>query len=301
VFGETLAGIALSLALEGPAPWRAKGSGSIDLFLFSASFDFDESWGDPAPAQLATPDVPGILAGEFSKRESWVAQSPDLASSPVQLSAEARKALTDGTVVHPHGRITAHQKRLPLGITISRYERLAVAPQRWDVTAPILGAIPADGATETREEFAAAQYLEMTRDEELSRPSFEAYRAGMSFTSDRVGGADNRVTVLAWEEKTIDDDPPAPEGLFHEQLFAAMTVADLAQYDHPSWWQRRAETITIAAPEYVAANTLSLTAADDGMTTAVSTSAEVHELASALRAADRARQVNVVQAWELVH
>ena len=34
VFGESLVGIHLALHLEGPAPWLARGRGSIDLFFF---------------------------------------------------------------------------------------------------------------------------------------------------------------------------------------------------------------------------------------------------------------------------
>nr|WP_168504525.1 DUF6603 domain-containing protein [Streptomyces sp. S1D4-11]QIY93192.1 hypothetical protein HEP87_01995 [Streptomyces sp. S1D4-11] len=56
VFGESLLGVAFDLTLEGPAPWHAVGRGSIDLFLFSASFDFDQRWGNPPPA-LLTPAV----------------------------------------------------------------------------------------------------------------------------------------------------------------------------------------------------------------------------------------------------
>ena len=46
VFGESLASVHLDFALEGPTPWRARGRGEVDLFFFSASFDFETSWGD---------------------------------------------------------------------------------------------------------------------------------------------------------------------------------------------------------------------------------------------------------------
>ena len=52
VFGETLMGIALALHLEGPAPYLARGRGSIDLFLFEVSFDFEVGWGSPPPPGL---------------------------------------------------------------------------------------------------------------------------------------------------------------------------------------------------------------------------------------------------------
>ncbi|SCF02338.1 hypothetical protein GA0074695_2928 [Micromonospora viridifaciens] len=298
VLGETLAGISLALALEGPAPWRARGTGSVDLFLFSTSFDFDVTWGNPAPPPLATPDVAGILAAAFAAREAWTAHPPDLARFPLQLTAAARAALADGTVVHPGGEIVVRQKRVPLGVTIDRFEYVPVASQRWDVEAPTLApGVPAQESAEVREEFAAAAYLALTADQQLSRPAFEQFRAGATLSSQGVEIGPARPVVLAWETCTIDDELAVPSDVVVSDLARAMIVAAAGQVDHPMWWQPRAERVTVVPPRYQPADTWSLGAAPD--LGAAATATEAHEAVAAARAVDPDRRVAVVEAWEV--
>lgn len=296
VLGETLAGISLWLALEGPAQWHARGRGSIELFLFSASFDFDTSWGDPAPQPLATPDVPAILQAALTERSAWTAQPPDLSRSPVQLSPAARVLLADGTAVHPHGRVTGRQRRVPLGITLERFERVPVAPQRWEVAEPVLApGVPAETPSEVRDEFAAAAYLELSDDEQLGRPAFEPFRAGLSFSSDSIVVGLGRDVDLTWETSTIDDAPLVLSDLRLATLTTVLDVTSAARADHPVWWQPPAGRVDNVAAQYVPADTWSLTDAADLMPVAASFS-EAHQ---ATRTAERGRPLTVVEAWEV--
>jgi hypothetical protein len=301
VLGETLAGISLDLVLAGPAPWHVRGRGRVELFLFSVSFDFETGWGDPAPAPLATPDVGGILAAAFAAREAWSAQPPDPGRSPVELSASARRALADGTVVHPHGRLTGRQRRVPLGLTLGRFDRLAVAPQRWDVIAPVLAdGVPAADAVEVREQFAAAAFLQLSDDEQLSRPSFEAYRAGVSFLSGDTEPAAGRLAGLEWETKVISaEEVLMPAGFALPQLHAALAVAAVARLDHPIWWQPRRDAVTIRPATFLAADTWALTGAEDVLAAAVTSVAEAQQATAATLAGDPSRRLAVVEAWEV--
>ena len=296
VKGETLAGISLSLALDGPAPWHALGRGSVDLFLFSVSFDFELTWGDPAPPRLATPDVEGILQQAFTARDAWTAAPPDLTRSPVQLSAAARKALADGTAVHPHGRVAGRQQRVPLGITLQRFDRVPIAPQRWDIADPVLAAgVPAEAPTELREEFAAASFFALTDDEQLGQPAFEPYRAGLAFSSGNMVVGEARDTDLSWKTSTIDDTPLVTHDMRLGSLTALLGVASAASVSDPGWWQVPAARVVEIGAQYVPAGTWALSAASD-LLPAGRTAAEAYQAA---QAADPLRRVRVVESWEV--
>lgn len=307
VLGETLLGIALDFSLGGPAPWHAHGRGSVDLFLFSASFEFDVQWGDPAPTPLAAPDVAGILATAFAQPSSWVASPPDLTSSPVSLSAAAHTALGAGTMVHPHGSLAGTQDRVPLGITIDHFERVPVAAQRWDIGEPLLGAgRPVAGAVEVRREFAAAAYLSMSDDEQLSSPAFQPFRAGLEFTPGGVGMQDPtpRGASLAFETSVIlDEASTAPAGDWTAAgaaaLLAAVSLAGAARADHPMWWQVPADRIGVSPATFLAADPWVLATAADVTPTPAASAVEAAQAVAAAVTADPTRALAVVGAWEV--
>lgn len=307
VLGETLVGIALDLSLAGPAPWHVHGRGRVDLFLFSASFEFDEQWGDPAPPPLTTPDVAAFLAAEFAKPASWVASPPDLTSSPVALSAAAHTALGAGTVVHPHGSLAATQDRVPLAITIDRFEREPILPGCWDIGSPVLGTgRPVAGAVEVRKEFAAAAYVSMSDDEQLSSPAFQPFRAGLAFTPGGVGMQDPtpRGASLAFEISLIlDEASVTPAGDWTvpgaAALLAAVSLAGTARADHPTWWQVPADRIGMSPATFLAADPWVLATAADVTPTPAASAVEAAQAVAATVTADPTRVLAVVGAWEV--
>jgi Family of unknown function (DUF6603) len=301
VFGETLAGVHLALTLEGPAPWRARGSGELELFFFSASFDFDVTWGAPPPAPLATPDIAGQLTAALAERETWVLRPPDPAASPVVLTAAAAQALTESRMLHPHGSLTARQRVVPLAISIDRFNGIPVERQRWDVGDAVLGeGRPLPAAAEAREEFAPGQFLSLDDDAALGRPAFERFRAGLEFVAGGVAASDARGTDLDYETKVIQDEDTTTRvklGVV-EALRDAITVAAAGSIDHPLWWQSPDERVTVAgARAPVVADAWSLRPAVDAPAQASAT--EVHEMAAAVLAEDPRRRLAVVEAWEV--
>ncbi|MFG3268898.1 DUF6603 domain-containing protein [Streptomyces bobili] len=208
VFGETLLGIAFSLTLEGPTPWHAVGRGSIDLFLFEASFDFDETWGSRPPPVLAPPpDLAEELKKAFRQQSAWTVLPPGSDRSPVLLSPYANRLLADGGRVHPHGRLVARQRVLPFGVDIQRFGRAPVEPpQRWDIAAAKLGEENAGGEV-TVDSFAPGFFMAMSEDQQLGSPAFEDYRSGVEFVSD-TGVPDDAAFItasLVWETKVVEE------------------------------------------------------------------------------------------------
>ncbi|MER5450995.1 DUF6603 domain-containing protein [Streptomyces sp. NPDC002766] len=304
VFGETLMGVAFDLTLEGPAPWHAVGRGSIDLFLFSASFDFDERWGNPPPALPVPPaDLEARLREAFSRPDTWSAHPPaDLRRSPVLLSPSANRLIGDGSRVHPHGSLAARQRVLPFGVDIQRYGRSAVEPaERWDVASATLGAANATGGT-IADEFAPGRFFKRSDDELLGSPAFETYRSGVRLVADTSGPADG-VFVRAgldWETRIVQDPVPAlrPEGLLRAARIAALleseqVAAAAGSVRDSHWWPAVTAGLRVAAePPVVAADTWAMVAAGEPAGPEAST-------AELRRHLSGEAGIRAVEAWEV--
>ena len=245
-FGETLVGIALALHLEGPSPYLARGRGSIDLFFFDVSFDFEIGWGS-APAQLpASFDVGAELRAALTDRTAWRLRGT--APQGLVITGPAQEALSASAVVDPYGTISVRQERVPLGVEIKRFNGIPVDVQRWDISSGQF----ADGEPATlnavRAQFAPGQYLASASDDAaLTAPAFLPLTAGTELFPAAAAGAEARPVGLEWEEHLIARDirMPAPVGPFiidiHRlyTLITAMTVRD------QGWWAVHRDVVTV--------------------------------------------------------
>jgi hypothetical protein len=294
VAGQNLVGVTLDLSLSGPTPWRVRGRGSVDLFLFSVSFDFDEQWGSPPPAALAPPDVAAQLRAALEDSDAWVVQRGGPGAGGVQLTPAADRALGQGALVDPYASLTARQRRVPLAVTIERFERVPLAPgQQWDIAEARLGALPAPVQHEIREQFAPGQFLALSDDEQLSRPAFERFRAGVSLISADVVMPDPRPADLDFETKILPEETPfTVAAAFAVDAVEALLVAQHAT--DPVWWQKPVEQVSVAAEIPVAAaSSWSMVEAAAAPTAATAT-----ELHQALARQD-GPALTVVEQWEL--
>lgn len=292
VAGRTLAGIDLDLELSGPTPWRARGRGSVSLFFFSVSFDFDEEWGSPPPVSGPAPDVSRELRTALEALDAWVVHRATPGTGGVTLTAAADRALGRGQLVDPYADLTARQRRVPLALSIERFDRLPVAAQSWDITGARLGERPAPLEHEIREEFAPGQFIALTDDQQLSRPAFERFRAGIQLLSGEVEMAPSRPADIDFEVKII------PEGTSFDmaaKLNVAVVELVLAAADAGDtvWWQAPADRVTVAGETPLAvASSWSLVEVLGAPV--APTSAELHQAVGGR--AGRA----VVERWELI-
>lgn len=237
-FGETLMGVALALHLEGPAPYLARGRGSIDLWLFEVSFDFEVGWGLAAAELGGRVDVGDELRRALRDPAAWrlhAAAPPGLV-----LGEAARKSLSNAAIIDPYGTISVRQERVPLGVEIQRFGGVPVPPQRWDVTAGRFGAGEPARVRELRAQFAPGQFIAAGSDDQaLTVPAFLPLKAGVAMRPEPASGADARPVPLVWEERVIARDvavpvpaatgSPADVGDL-EIVLTAMSSAD------PGWW-----------------------------------------------------------------
>lgn len=248
-FGQSLLAVHLALHLEGPAPWLARGRGSLDLFLFEVSLDFEVGWGSPPPQAIAPPDVGAELRRALTNPAAWTSHGtapPWLTPTPAAENA-----------VDPYGSVTVRQERVPLGLVIDRFDGVAVPAQRWVLSAGEFGpGEPADHTTEVRDRFAPGQFVASGSDDAaLGAPAFVELCSGAALFPAPATPAEARPADLTWEERVITSDAaperapagelPAVTGL--EVAMTAITAAD------PAWWPTPAEVVTVAPDAPVAA------------------------------------------------
>jgi N-acetylneuraminic acid mutarotase len=179
-FGVGLLGIDLRLQLEGPAPWRARGRGSITLLFFEISADFDITWGEEQNPTLPPVEVLPLLANEISKLEGWQTRLPT--GGTKALVTLRTLSDTDQLVLHPLGALFIRQRAIPLDVRLDRVgaqrpsdgKQFSVAPE------PDSGLVR---ASITGDKFAMAQFQDMDDAAKLSRPAYEVQDAGLELTA----------------------------------------------------------------------------------------------------------------------
>jgi hypothetical protein len=173
---DVICGISVSAQLSGPTPWHAQGSASLEILFFSISIGFDVTWGDDGPTQIEqTVDVLPLVQAAVQDDRNWSATIP--ANTHATVTLRTTNEPVDRVLLHPFGVLAVSQKIVPLGIQIDRFgNQKPSGDSTFDLT------FGGTGTSEVREEFAMANFLNLSDSDKLSRPSFENLRSGLSFS-----------------------------------------------------------------------------------------------------------------------
>jgi hypothetical protein len=259
-FGVGCFSIRLRLVLEGPTPWRARGTGSISFFFFSISADFDVTWGDLVDTLMPIVAVLDLLEDELKKNESWRALIPEGNNLLVALRQLDEAAET--LVLHPLGTLRVSQRSVPLDLTVARIgQQRPSDADRFALRVTGGGLAKVDDASES---FAAAQFLDLDDAAKLSRPSYEPQHGGVDLATDDAPYASAHAVARAvrYEEIVIDTAwrrharrfTGLVVGLFdHFLLGNAASVSVLSQRSKDER-QPFAEVIGTGSEGYVVAN-----------------------------------------------
>jgi hypothetical protein len=166
--------------LEGPLPLRLSGKASFEILWCDFSVSYNATLVDGGtPNDVVLVDVLAVLLGALGDRAAWQAQLPPSASQLVSL----RDVKVEGVLLHPLGTLTVRQTAVPLGLTRD-IDRLGTgtpsADRRFAITHAAIGTA-GETPTGVQELFAPAQYFDMSDDDKLAAPSFEAMDAGVTF------------------------------------------------------------------------------------------------------------------------
>ena len=199
--GSPVLEVSIDILLEGPGPWHLHGYASLSLLFVTLSLPIEATWGDDSPPTSQTVQPLTLVRDALSSAAAWSASMPAGESSVVVLQPPAGPVIP----AHPLAMVSCHQEVVPLGLTVTHVgNQPLAAPATVDVTALRLANTVAGDLLPVTEPFAAAQFLDLTDDQALSKPSFEPMRAGLSAGGDAVDAGN--ATVVAATYKTVAVD-----------------------------------------------------------------------------------------------
>jgi len=263
----------VELALSGPAPWHAKGKAHFDICWF-LGFDvhFDNTWGKDTTLPAGEIDVLPLLTAALGDARNWNAALPDTVHALVTLRQH------DDGFVEPAGTLTVSQKLVPLDLDIQLFS--ALVPR--DATRFSIGRVTTqDPHTQVvtqldtapvAEEFAAAQFLEMSDADKLARPSFEHFHAGVVIANSDLLTADDVFSMpVEYEQIIIDDRAQQSRGAGRRQLdaaeldsLAAAGAVSRSSLARNSRFAPHSPTVTVNAETYTVVSSVDLTPALPG-------------------------------------
>ena len=183
--GESFAGVELHLHLQGPAPWMAHGTATLELPILP---DVDVevgpiTWGDadnPPPPVVHPLD---LVRDELAKAAAWRAELPQGADGLVTLVSRPEDP---ALLVHPLGLFEGRERSVPLEKEITR---VGASPAASGETRIHLGQptvtdgagapVPVGAISPVEDHFAPGQFLDLSEDDKLRRPAFEDMLAGI--------------------------------------------------------------------------------------------------------------------------
>jgi hypothetical protein len=204
VFGIGLFSISLKLALQGPAPWHAKGYGKLSLLFFSIKANFDFTWGEQQDSGLPPIAVLPPLAAELANPGNWKAIAPGANSLLVTLRPLPESA---ALVLHPLGSLHVSQRYVPLSITLDKVGTQKPSDgTKFEVT--VLGGLAR--VDDAEEPFAIVQYQNFTDAQKLSKPAFENQRSGLQLAPAGATMATGRAVErhVRYETVILDSNRP---------------------------------------------------------------------------------------------
>jgi hypothetical protein len=203
-------------SLSGPKPLHVKGKATFEILWWDYSVRFDKTLieGEKPPLPEVVEVMP-LLREALGQTGNWKSQLPDRQRAMVTLRPQPG-APTD-VLLHPLGTMTIKQTVVPLNFEISKFGPSPPSgTRRFSITKVTVGD---DSNTTTtvpeRDFFAPAQFIEMSDDQKLSRPSFDKMEAGVTFGSSVFQipeSAEDRIVVntVQFETWIIDKETKAP-------------------------------------------------------------------------------------------
>ena len=203
---SVIASVHLEGHVSGTSPWHVSGEASISCWFFDISVHFDKSWGSSATALPATDPMPEVLAA-LANASSWTSVLPSSVRSVVTAQTQPNDA-GGALLLDPVGALRIAQRVIPLGQPITRFGGTPLG-RTLTVSVDSLNVLGNTQWTPTTEEFAQAQFEDLTDAQKLSLPSFTRLPAGAEIGADQVDlgqSARSRsvATPLAYDTIIID-------------------------------------------------------------------------------------------------
>lgn len=218
VGSSSIASVKLSFTLEGPTPWKAKGTASFKIcWFFTLNVRFNKTFGESRNTSLPDLLVLPMLLEALSARDNWEGERPE---GKHRLESLKEVEALEQVLVHPLGTLKISQKVAPLNLRIDRVGSQRPSDAReFSIQEVRVENTSIPSPAPAQESFAPAQFFDLNDEEKLASPSFKNFDSGI-----RVGDPDKLHTAYAaarevkYELKYIDSQRDqrlsGPRGLF---------------------------------------------------------------------------------------
>lgn len=307
--GDDLMSVSLDASLTGPAPWNIAGKFKVHIVFFDVHISFSQTWGAGAPSQqVAKVDVGSLLNTTLADPRSWNVQLPTGLSALVS----TRKVEDTGAVfAHPLARIGVHERLVPLDLAITHFGQATPSgATQFSITKFQLGTSVLN-YDKVQDQFAPAQFFDLSDSDKLSRPSYELHDAGVVMNSTLVKNGNAVPKTTDYETYFIDTpgalrvDEGVPQPFPWGDIVVILQTGAAAQKAISKAGSRRytapGNPIQVAEPAFTLVDTVSL-APQAGPPAGKTTYSDVHaQLAGALSASPAQRDsLQIVATHELV-
>jgi hypothetical protein len=182
------------------------------MLFFSVGIDFEVAWGEAPTPALPSVAVAALVAKALSDPSSWHAELPSGDSLVTLRTVDA----SGDVVAHPLGALVGVQKVVPLDVDIDRIGRSVPSDgNRYDITGVKVGGVDVPNPSFRDEHFARAEFIDISEEDKLSKPSFERFKAGVAVSTDDFGVAGSQVAFEPeWETADLGKPPEVPNRFF---------------------------------------------------------------------------------------
>lgn len=201
----TILSIGLSLQLEGPTPWKIKGTGSFKILFVSVKVRITKTFGDKKDTTLPDIEVMPKLVAALQEKNNWQAKLPARNSLLVSLK-EISDVDEAYVIAHPSGTLTVSQKIVPLQTSIDKFGSQKPSDAQKFTIDKVSNADTTFSQSDVKEQFAPGEYFEMDNAKKLARKSFEQMPSGVKVSSSSEEIAYSKVVrrVVEYEAIIID-------------------------------------------------------------------------------------------------
>jgi hypothetical protein len=201
--------------LSGPRPLRIKGKATFEVFWCDFSVSFDKTLVSGQKPESVDPlDVMTLLLAALNDARNW---SGDLPQRERRLVTLREEVVVGQISFHPLGTLSVKQTVVPLELEIARFGSSTPSGERLFTINSFSLNGNAVNFNPVKEFFSPAQFLELSDDEKLVAPSFEAMKAGATVTTESYLFTTNDEDILEdeailYETVIVDDEFVVPLG-----------------------------------------------------------------------------------------
>lgn len=180
---STILSLSLEFSLEGPTPWRARGTAKFKVLFFTVKAKFDVTWGDKRDTSLPDIAVFPLLMESLEDIQNWRTVLGNSNSAGLRMKGLSAE---EGLILTPNGSIEISQKIVPFDVEISKFGQFKPSDfTKFEIIEIKIGNSNTDFEY-VKEDFAPANFLDLGDNEKLTIPSFNKENSGVKLSGTTV-------------------------------------------------------------------------------------------------------------------